>query len=106
MKQRITEEQYNELNDKQKYTWYKAMLDAGHHMIVPNYDDGMLMLEGFPSIGEMIEFLDINIIYLENEAGYWGVKTTEDLQDIEPVPELCDALWEAVKEVLNKHENK
>ena len=38
------------------------------------------------SIGQMIEFLD------DNKKGWWGLNADE----------LCDKLWEAVKEVLNE----
>lgn len=59
---------------------------------------------GFPSIGEMIEFLEENRI---KKDGWWDyvLMTYEEADAIFPKNydiELCDALWEAVKGVLNR----
>ncbi len=97
-KQHITKEQFMELSDEQK----GKLWDFANPKKYLVASDDRQTIYPLLSIGQMIEFLGINIIYLENEANWWGIKTTEDLQDIEPVPELCDALWEAVKEVLEK----
>lgn len=97
MKQHITVEQLKELplKSKQKLqTWWDI-----------NYKEETIILyemqDGFDpilSIGQMIEFLDEH-----NEYEDWW----EDLfypsgKDVLPKydGELCDALWEAVKEVL------
>lgn len=112
MKQYITEEQYNELSENQKKTWEKSMRNKGYTMekvygppgqYWPFIPDSIL---NFPSIGEMLEFLGdhTNGIYsypvIEDEDGkkylqskYINGNTLED---------LCDWLWEAVKEILEK----
>jgi len=123
MKQRITTQQLEELTDLQRQSlrkWYvvgegdyiawKNNSRQKKYNVDLNYNDSEYGYVDEPnskltgkweapllSIGQMLEFLDICVIYLENEAGWWGIKTTESLQDIEPVPELCDALWEVIK---------
>ena len=63
----------------------------------------------FLSIGQMIEFLDDKLSAMRNEVYYtkregngpWSVLgnfSSEQQKNVQP--ELCDALWEAVKEVL------
>ena len=97
MKQNITPEQWDEITDKQK-----KKLD--------NYGDEELYL----TIGQMIEFLSeeqdngskkITWLMLSKGEHQWYLGTFGNpLEDIEgffiDTPELCNALWEAVKEVL------
>lgn len=126
MKQHISIEQLNELTPKGKDNlrkWWKPQLgdwvcitrgikNIKQHVDL-NYEDsewGYLIEPGekpsshelpLLSIGQMIEFLGeerVKNTFTENYPGYeynelrW-VKWSET--------ELCDALWEAVKEVLN-----
>lgn len=96
MKQFTTEKQLTELTNQQSLALWSWVLDHGY-----DGEDGSLHL----SIGQMIEFLGLEIIYVENEADWWGVKTLKKLNaHIEPAqyPELCDALWEEVKRVLEQ----
>jgi hypothetical protein len=125
MKQNITVEQLNELSEKGKEELDKWCIKNGHitqeekelfREISPNKPSGLLLL----SIGQMIEFLDVNDFYCLNisrqikkdnkkmKKPQWGVFdigtyfsdniTTNGFIKLE----LCDALWEAVKEFLEK----
>lgn len=100
MKQHITEDQYNDLSKKSENKWYDWALK--HHYtfneVHPGVDEQSgKALESFPTIGQMIEFLGDD----------WLEKV-----DKEPIGDgclyppnnkyFCDALWQAVKEVLEK----
>jgi len=101
MKQYITEAQAKELNEKQK----SAMVDY----LVPgdywgNPYESLEDLHKIMSIGRMIEFLDKQERCdwcLDGRASYieltWKNYCHTTIQWGE---ELCDALWEAVKQVL------
>lgn len=114
MRQHITEEQLNELSDsanKKLRLWvYKKTYEPPE---VSN-DESMLL-----SIGQMIEFLDEkrktilfitklecghdNFVWSTGSMSCMGNHTqdkTESKRLHEAGKELCDALWEAVKEVL------
>jgi hypothetical protein len=93
MKQYITSEQYNELSDeaKQKFVVW--------HLTQP------IEATAYRSIGHLIWFLD------EHITGWWKIErsSTKDAWrvqaeyvnfDDEGGPELCDALWDAVKMIL------
>lgn len=55
------------------------------------------------SIGQMIEFLNEHSgQFIMSEMGQWG----SDYFDFDWTGELCDKLWEAVKEVLNEKNRK
>jgi hypothetical protein len=117
MKQRITKQQYDELHDDQKTAW---ALSVGEH-----HNDDMKELETLPTIGQMIEFLDWHLqfpkmIIDEDRCGcdhcparyklefYINPKVNPDgmshgMKQWSAVhDELCDALWKAVKVVLEK----
>ncbi len=132
MKQNITIEQLNELSDKGKERlrdWWKP---TGLELIIYQFSKGWEETENYPdgeygclvepdhpenkgnalprlSIGQMIEFLDeYDPSSIGAEGGYWWdyVLTISDNQI---VPSggynenfLCDALWQAVKEILEK----
>jgi len=114
MKQHITLEQLNELREKQKeklIKWYKIQPEQLWTLKenLPNssyYWSGFRILEEMKhnedmlpvfSIGQMIEFLEPHLkMTIEHEVDMWFV------DDYYNERELCDALWEAVKEVLNK----
>ena len=92
MKQAITNEQWNELDDKQQLKLRK-LTKSGKY--------GWLEL----SIGEMIEFLGDDFYMIERLNGkYWGVSINyfdDKGGRYAFVKEgLCDALWEACKHKL------
>ena len=95
MKQHITIEQLNELNDTQRIKlieWCSKLPNEPR----PLWHMGMAQL----NIGQMIEFLDEKdkqfIICKEIPGvGKWIVQGYDDY-------EVCDALWSACKEVLNE----
>lgn len=97
MKQNITLSQWKELTESQQV----------------KFIDGCKTTLGVPiwesvTIGQMIEFLGNNIkdidayprIRENQEIDYWVVYFIKS--PAFKSGELCDALWEAVKEVLNK----
>ena len=95
MKQRITEEQFNQLKEIQKEVWTNFCYQRGWTVrqeygpwVAPSIDPNLIL--GFPSIGEMIEFLD-------DRAGDYitGVIKPE-------AKDLCDTLWTEVMEALEK----
>jgi len=107
MKQWITEEQFNELIAKQKDTWYQFLRKDKDSI------ENTTMVVGYPGIGEMISFLHENYPTNITDAEEWHVdiwtkpKNSKDqkpdhqyLKSFHSM-ELCDALWEAVREVLN-----
>ena len=108
MKQHITKEQVYELDEKQYYKYldyFQKMKSMVGSLVYfePVEDDKLLPCM---SIGQMIEFLDE-----QNPLGkgfgtvkgtngltmYWVVNQYDKTYKKE---ELCDALWEAVKEML------
>lgn len=99
MKQHITLEQFDKLSTKQKNRLLKWALNKEYVVRLPNGIDDLL---GRPyyvpllSIGPMIEFLDKEQIELFKSGSGWTI------DDNAYHAELCDALWDAVKEVLNK----
>lgn len=108
MHQKITIDQLNELSDKGKKIYWNYSKEK--HWIKPNSDYDLW------SIGQMIEYLDENtkeydlsIRMGRARAGFVfsvGTLITHidglPISSIEDEPDLCGALWEAVKEVLNK----
>ena len=117
MKQHITPKQFDELNKngKEKYRkWYQETYAPFAEENVYVYEDekGTIEYEVPPlSIGQMIEFLSEKFLFrdIEYEVDMWYIRkfdftkesdSDEYLKEITN-RELCDALWEAVKEVLN-----
>lgn len=111
MKQNITEEQLNELSQKQKlnlFTWWSSNY---HLKPVPEsqgkylYGNNMLL-----SIGQMIEFLNEHLkrnmfIYQVYKQTQVPLQTKWKVQNEINEPsdiELCDTLWKAVKDILEK----
>lgn len=112
MKQRITIEQLNELSNEQKERlreWWKPQYGDGYFYPkvnstgnVPNgyrtWELGDMKTRAFPllSIGQMIEIIRKESFGLEITDGgdHWYIEGRHD------TPELCDALWEAVKATL------
>lgn len=125
MKQHITEEQFNELLPeamiKIKDYFDKETDDRmGGISSISDSSDYSIIL----SIGQMIEFLnangkavrceqwvnDLDGSSLKGKGSYrvmtecYGIKDSDELnfEYLCEQPELCDALWMAVKEVLEK----
>lgn len=113
MKQHITTEQLNGLSEKGRnklWKWLKpniAKVDInGKEKFIP------LDVSPLLSIGQMIEFLESNKKYVrceqwvgdENHSWRVGLNwQNAHLYDyVVEKPVLCDALWQAVKEVLEK----
>lgn len=95
MKQHITEEQWNEIAEKQKdilLEWLKekkyGVVDTQKMKNV--YGD----IEQELNIGQMIEFLDDGSLEFKDRDAKVIVWEWNK--------ELCDELWERVKEILNK----
>ncbi len=103
MKQNITVDQLNELSDKggeRLREWWKE--EPGD---ITHYDKYLYPLL---SIGRMIGFLNEHIkfssVEWEGIRGYWFGLTIKNGKQrfYRKSNEICDSLWEAVKEVLEK----
>jgi len=108
MKQHITEKQLNELSKKQKNKLLKYQISKDGWTGVMTYTYGhpkgkfiKRELTWIMNIGEMIEFLDENgqetIPIDTSERNIIGANNWFIVWDS---GELCDSLWEAVKERL------
>jgi hypothetical protein len=110
MKQRITLTQFNRLNKKQKekiIKWSRTCKSFMDEIQEGGYDPNYILL----NIGEMIEFIIDNErkecdIFIERVIkwrfeGDHGIIWGSERGTLE-YDELCDALWEAVKVVLNE----
>ncbi len=82
MKQYITIEQLNELSEK-GYKKYRVWF----------YEGAFRFSTPLMNIGQMIEFLDGKAL--------WAIELVQR-DEATKKDELCDVLWEAVKEVLEK----
>ena len=92
MKQQITRKQWQELSLGEQRKFQETL---GHG--------------GFPTIGDMIEFLkehcnDFKIEYEDSNVSWRIYGSRHEYKSSNPYgdTELCNALWEAVKEVLEK----
>lgn len=104
MKQHITVDEINKLPIKSKNKLLTWIFD--HHYEIPTEDFGGLTPD--LTIGMMIEFIsdhEINPHFPHQEWHDYVIKEVQDCGDIQ-IPytseELCDALWEAVKEALEE----
>lgn len=103
MKQHITIEQWEELNKDQKCKLYDYFLGDSIDFLVSR-DERQLKTQ--LSIGQMIEFLEennsIDLIRKSPIGNEWIINhpTTFGVEYIDK--ELCNCLWEAVKEVLGE----
>lgn len=109
MKQHITEEQWHELTELQKYRLLKW--DSDNH----GYSGRVFSLSGL-TIGFMIEYLSSEESFVdilkterndvqedkiqESDLDKWEVTLVSKDIETESI-ELCDALWEAVKAILS-----
>jgi hypothetical protein len=109
MKQHITEDQLNQLSDKNKKKLIEWIYDH-------DYEDNLIWYEQTCgednccsesrinplSIGQMIEFMDGNFInFWRGKRDDWLIIIDDDKHIVKK--ELVDALWDAVKEVLNEN---
>jgi hypothetical protein len=121
MKQHITVAQFNELTKKGRdklWNWWKPRngdmfldFEIGYGCLISEKPETFKKKQRFPllTIGQMIEFLDEQdkILCIDYGSSYvsemgqtnWRVIFDESQYEDD---ELCDALWEAVKEVLEK----
>lgn len=110
MKQHITEEQLKELTDLQRQALLNYTEEKGWY---PQFTRPTLMLHTFDKylsdcigIGQMIEFLDEHNCdvhtcrELPENARYMRKKHHDYTQVWSNPKDLCDALWEACKEML------
>jgi hypothetical protein len=95
MKQHITLSQLNVLSEEGKRRYWAYSKNRGWRRPDSDYD--------LWSIGQMIEFLDEKrkgkwFLHTQDRILYWGENNeySYDYYD----SELCDALWQAVKEIL------
>ena len=103
MKQHISIDQLNELSEKGKdklRVWLEPKIIESDPLYPNTYkqtgDDwwyGRLL-----SIGQMIEFLDARTLIYKADVG-WCIDLANKPQAV-----MCDALWEAVKEILDKED--
>lgn len=102
MKQRITIEQLKELPEE-KLGHYMAIIGYKTNQVGVTFND----IEGMElaSIGQMIEFLDKHIkdrsihnFFYRTDGGAWEL--SDRFKNQKHYDDLCDLLWEAVKEIL------
>ncbi len=102
MKQHITPNQLNELSDKGKKALSKFVKNKSWDV---EYSDPTFTVVKLPllSIGQMIEYLGEveKFITVDNHYGWVVTQGEDEIVTGMRIDELCDALWEAVKEVLN-----
>lgn len=111
MKQHITPEQLRELSEKGRLKLEEFILKIDPDVIMRQEIGGKLLLHYYPlSIGQMIEFLieramgdlDLSLLINSSGASVWiGLSKDKKLGGGED-KELIDALYEAVKEGLEK----
>ena len=87
MKQCTTKEQYLELDYEQAKIF--------EEYFVKNKSWQKNMIDGFITIGQMIEFLGDDFDEIRLIENSWHVCLTDNI--CQAYNELCDALWEAVK---------
>ena len=101
MKQSITHEQFGGLSeqDKEKYlNWYSAKeKETGQNLV------------SYRIVGTFIWFLDEHLkgwwkIERSSTKDAWRIQAEHNTFNDEGQPELCDALWEAVKTILESEE--
>jgi len=90
MKQKITKEQWLEITDEQS-----------NHFMHIKHKVVRMMPSTYPTIGQMIEFLDNGNKYNFWDERFENRKIDEKGLNISWEGELCDGLWEAVKKKLN-----
>lgn len=105
MKQHITCEQFNELSKFNKSKWFDWSMKSEYARKTKDDWSGGIntVVESvmeIPNIGQMIEFLDEHKVhYLKALECEWPNYDC-DYDKFFKAKDICDALWEAVKEVL------
>jgi len=116
MKQHITPKQLNELSEKGKSKLFVWLTKKGYHdgqcfMCGPDVHAGRRKtvdkIKPLLSIGQMLEFLSDknNVKYpitIHERFLDWKVVSRGSNEVYTKGLELCDALWEAVKDILNE----
>lgn len=97
MKQQISLEQWNSLSDEEKLDfWLEANSETPKGF--PLLDLPHLQ----PKIGNLIEYLGVDLHRFHNLIGHWQVNLFNmPTDDCFNHPELIDALWEATKHKLH-----
>lgn len=107
MKQNITESQWGELSEKEQLL-FSSKVNVKKSILEDGVTEWTYTELAIPNIGQMIEFLGENLQnihrgkweYIENKGmeyiESWDLELI-DLKEIEDLPELCDALFQAVK---------
>ena len=97
MKQNITAKQLNELSEKGKKKLWDWIIEKPWWEKYSGISKSSLL-----SIGQMIEFLaEYSVMTIHYQPGAWDINY--DLGEFNlQMRELADALWEAVKEVLEE----
>lgn len=102
MKQHITIEQLNELSPYKKSEWFDWALKHGYARVKSTKNNHLGVQTDsemdMPTIGQMIEFLR------ESDGGKYKLGHAIGKGLLEESTEFCDALFSAVKEVL-EHED-
>lgn len=120
MKQQITIAQWHELSLKAKGTWNDENSKKGREVTF-GFIDEEPVARNLPNIGQMIEFLSAGMPVMLGKhsnwhGGKWFFSGGQIIGEIEELTEtalnsalkrytadeLCDVLWEATKEVLEK----
>ncbi len=104
MKQYITEQQWREITDQQHVAFLKVLGRQSDEHIT-----GIGFMLPLPSIGEMIQFLDVCMddgwwrVQRDGEKTEWGIvsKYGPNFEGW-TFPELIDTLWNAVKMMLEE----
>ena len=109
MRQHISIEQWNELSEKGKETLKKWGKKYGLDEICGecHYGNEWWGNKINPlSIGQLIEFLDENNILAVDENALLLLPVVRDNSKGGLRENICDALWEAVKEILETKEER
>ena len=95
MKQEISLEQFKEIQLSEAMSIYnlKGLPD------LPNKVNSHIDIE-YPTIGQMIEFLDYDVCNINKSIVGWEIKLSTTRNFLKK--ELVDALWEAVKHKLKQ----
>ena len=92
-------------NNKRQKNWYVELWYEGSEFEMPNKWNNFYPLL---SIGQLIQFLDEHIktpynnLFIKTNHGAWQM--TDIIGTTEHYDELCDALFEAVKDILEKED--
>lgn len=109
MRQNISKEQWDELNDKEKYS-FLLFLGYTKYFLSKYQPDNYRENDTYRfnnflekiNIGQLIEFLGDDLYRIVNYSdNEWGVYGTTSSKIYYRAENLCDALWEATKHKIN-----